>query len=41
MVSVELIARILGTKSAMTARNACLLGGGLSGRRNTCPPSSM
>ncbi len=29
MVSVELIARILGTNSAATARNACLLGGGL------------
>lgn len=29
MVSVELIARILGTNSASTARNACLIGGGL------------
>lgn len=29
MVSVELIARILGTNSASTARNACLVGGGL------------
>lgn len=29
MVSVELIARILGTNSAATARNACLIGGGL------------
>jgi solute:Na+ symporter, SSS family len=29
MVSVELIARILGTNSPATARNACLLGGGL------------
>lgn len=29
MVSVELIARILGTNSAGTARNACLIGGGL------------
>jgi Na+/proline symporter len=29
MVSVELIARILGTNSARTARNACLIGGGL------------
>jgi Na+/proline symporter len=29
MVSIELIARILGTNSAGTARNACLIGGGL------------
>jgi Na+/proline symporter len=29
MVSVELIARILGTNSASTARNACLIGGAL------------
>jgi Na+/proline symporter len=29
MVSVELIARILGTNSASTARNSCLIGGGL------------
>jgi Na+/proline symporter len=29
MVSVELIARILGTNSAPTARNSCLIGGGL------------
>jgi Na+/proline symporter len=29
MVSIELIARILGTNSASTARNACLIGGGL------------
>jgi Na+/proline symporter len=30
MVSVELIARVLGTNSARTARNACILGGVLS-----------
>jgi Na+/proline symporter len=29
MVSVELIARVLGTKSASVARNSCLIGGGL------------
>jgi Na+/proline symporter len=29
MVSIELIARILGTNSAGTARNACIVGGGL------------
>jgi Na+/proline symporter len=29
MVSIELIARILGANSAATARNACLIGGGL------------
>lgn len=29
MVSVELIARVLGTNSAATARNACLIGGGI------------
>jgi Na+/proline symporter len=29
MVSVELIARILGANSASTARNSCLIGGGL------------
>ena len=29
MVSVELIARVLGTNSASTARNACLIGGGI------------